>query len=222
LNNSDIMEEKNGASQHREFLQMDFYHRGMRELQDRYEGRSVADRLAANRMRTTFNEADREFIESSPFFFLSTATPESVDCSFKGGDPGFVRVIGENIVAWPDYDGNRMYRSLGNIVHNPRVGLLFISLDGKRFNNAARLRVNGRAEIDESAAAVAGIPGAKRLVRVTADHIFTNCPRYIPKFSLEEPSIYVPREGSSPPDPAWKSMPFVKDIFDKERSVTRR
>jgi predicted pyridoxine 5'-phosphate oxidase superfamily flavin-nucleotide-binding protein len=196
---------------------MDFYHHGMRELQDRYEGRSVADRLANNRMRTKFNRGDREFIESSSFFFLATATPESVDCSFKGGMPGFVRVIGDNIVAWPDYDGNRMYRSLGNIVHNPRVGLLFICVDGKLFNNAARLRINGRAEIDESGEATAGIPGAKRFVRVTADHIFTNCPRYIPKLSLEEPSIYVPREGYNPPDPAWKSMSFIKDIFDKER-----
>ena len=196
---------------------MDFYHDGMRELQDRYEGRSVADRLAANRMRTKFNDVDRQFIESSPFFFLSTATPESVDCSFKGGTPGFVRVVGDNVVAWPDYDGNRMYRSLGNVRRNPRVGLLFIRFDGKLFNNAGRLRVNGRAEIDESPAAIAGLPGAKRLVRVTADHIFTNCPRYIPKLSLEEPSKYVPKEGYRPPDPPWKSMPFVKDIFERER-----
>jgi hypothetical protein len=125
--------------------------------------------------------------------------------------------MGENVVAWPDYDGNRMYRSLGNIACNPRVGLLFIRMDGKLYNNAARLRINGRAQIDESAAVIAGIPGAKRLVRVTADHIFTNCPRYIPKLSFEGPSVYVPREGYKPPDPLWKSMPFVKDIFDEER-----
>src|SRR5262245_14937362 len=173
-------------------------------------------------MRVIFNEDDRRCIESSAFFFLATATPESVDCSFKGGPPGFVRVVGENAVAWPDYDGNRMYRSLGNIVRNPRVGLLFIRMDGKLFNNAARLRINGRAQIDESEDAIAGISGAKRLVRVTADHIFTNCPRYIPKCSFEEPSIYVPREDYNPPDPPWKSMPFVKDIFDRERSVTDR
>jgi predicted pyridoxine 5'-phosphate oxidase superfamily flavin-nucleotide-binding protein len=196
---------------------MDFYHSGMRQLQDRYEGRSVADRLAGNRMRTTFNDEDRRCIESSAFFFLATATPESVDCSFKGGASGFVRVVSENVVAWPDYDGNRMYRSLGNIVRNPRVGLLFVRLDGKLFNNAGRLRINGHAEIDESAEAIVGLPGAKRLIRVTADHIFTNCPRYIPKLSLEEPSIYVPREGYRPPDPPWKLMPFVKDIFETEQ-----
>jgi predicted pyridoxine 5'-phosphate oxidase superfamily flavin-nucleotide-binding protein len=192
----------------------------MRDLQDRYEGRAVADRLAENRMRRTFSDGDREFIETSPFFFLATATPESVDCSFKGGEPGFVRVVGDNQVAWPDYDGNRMYRSLGNIAVNPRVGLLFIRFDGKLFDGAARLHINGRAEIDESEAAVAEQHGAKRLVRVTADHIFTNCPRYIPKMAFQERSIYTPRKGHRPPDPAWKLRSFVKDIFDKEGEPT--
>ena len=195
---------------------MDFYHDGMHELQDRWEGREVPDRLAENRRRTAFNDEDRQFIETSPFFFLSTASEESVDCSFKGGDPGFVRVVGDNRIAWPDYDGNRMYRSLGNILRNSRVGLLFIRFDGALFNNAMRLRVNGRAEIDESAGAIAGLPGAKRLIRVTAEHIFTNCPRYIPKLAVEETSVHIPREGHEPPDPAWKSMPFVKDIFERE------
>jgi predicted pyridoxine 5'-phosphate oxidase superfamily flavin-nucleotide-binding protein len=196
---------------------MDFYHSGMRELQDRYEGRSVADRLAGNRMRATFNDEDRRCIESSAFFFLATSTADNVDCSFKGGVPGFVRVVGDNVIAWPDYDGNRMYRSLGNILRNPRVGLLFIRFDGTLFNNASRLRINGHAEIDESAEVIVGLPGAKRLIRVTAEHIFTNCPRYIPKLSLEEQSVYVPRAGYRPPDPPWKSMPFVKDIFEGEQ-----
>ncbi|NKB56506.1 MAG: pyridoxamine 5'-phosphate oxidase family protein [Alphaproteobacteria bacterium] len=195
---------------------MAFYHPGMRELQDRYEGRAVPDRLAESRMRTSFNETDRMFIESSPFFFLATATPESSDCSFKGGEPGFVRVVGDNVLAWPDYDGNRMYRSLGNILRNEWVGLLFISFDGTLFDGSARLRVNGRAEIDESEEAVAGLPGAKRLIRVVAEHIFPNCPRYIPKMQVEEPSVYSPRKSYTPPEPAWKSRPYMKDLFDEE------
>ena len=201
---------------------MDFYHAGMRELQDRFEGRAVPDRLAENRMRTKFNETDRQFIESSPFFFLATATPDSVDCSFKGGEPGFVRLVGENMLTWPDYDGNRMYRSLGNITRSSRVGLLFISFDGTLFNGAARLRINGRAEINESDGPITDAPGAKRWVRVVADHIFTNCPRYIPKMMLQEPSVFWPRQGHTPPAPAWKSMAFVKDIFDQERDDSNR
>ena len=197
---------------------MSFFHPGMRELQDRFEGRAVPDRLADNRMRTAFSDTDREFIETSSFFFLSTATPESVDCSFKGGDPGFVRVVGENILEWPDYDGNRMYRSLGNLIRNPRLGLLFIRFDGTRFDGSARLRVNGKAVLDESDAARKGIPGAKRIIRMTAEHIFTNCPRYIPTMASEGASVFTPRNGYTPPEPEWKSRDFVKDIFDEERA----
>ena len=196
---------------------MSFYRPGMRELQDRFEGRAVPDRLADNRMRTSFSENDREFIETSSFFFLSTATAESVDCSFKGGLPGFVRITGENVLEWPDYDGNRMYRSLGNIIRNPRVGLLFIRMDGTRIDGSARLRVNGQAALDESEAAREGVPGAKRIIRLTAEHIFTNCPRYIPTMGAGEVSVYTPREGYTPPHPAWKSRDFMKDIFDAER-----
>lgn len=197
---------------------MSFYHPGMRELQDRYEGRAVPDRLADNRMRTAFSDTDREFIETAAFFFLATSTPDNTDCSFKGGAPGFVRIVGENTLVWPDYDGNRMYRSLGNIAQNEQVGLLFIRFDGTLIDGAGRLRVNGRATIDETSEAVAGIPGAKRAIRFVAEHIFTNCPRYIPKMGFEEPSIHTPCEAHTPPDPAWKSRSFVKDIFDAERA----
>ena len=105
--------------------------------------------------------------------FLGYGDRISVDCSFKGGEPGFVRLVGENMLTWPDYDGNRMYRSLGNITRSSRVGLLFISFDGTLFNGAARLRINGRAEINESDGPITDAPGAKRWVRVVADHIFT-------------------------------------------------
>ena len=198
---------------------MNFYHDGMRELQDRYEGRAVADRIEDLRMHTTFTDEDRQFIESVPFFFLATASAESVDCSFKGGMPGFVQVITENQLAWPDYDGNRTYRSLGNIQSSSRVGLLFLSTDGTLFDGtAARLRINGRAEIDDSPESLAGLPGAKRLIRVTVDHIFPNCPRYIPEMTLVEPSVYSPREGHIPPEPEWKNRPHVKDIIDAEKA----
>ena len=198
---------------------MTYYHEQMRELQDRYEGRSVADRLEKNRMRTEFNDQDREFIEGSSLFFLATSSAESADCSLKGGDPGFVRVVGPNTIAWPDYDGNRMYRSLGNILQNNRVGLLFVSFDGTLFNNAGRMRINGHAEIDESPDAIADLPGAKRLIRVTAENIFCNCPRYIPKLIEEERSDYNPRIGHAAPTPAWKEMPFVADVFEAERKA---
>ena len=197
---------------------MTFYHDGMRELQDRYEGRAVADRIQELRMHKQFTDQEKDFIESVPFFFLATSSADSVDCSFKGGNPGFVQIISNNELAWPDYDGNRTYRSLGNIKSNQRVGLLFLSLDGTLFDGmSARLRINGRARIDDSLDAIDATPGAKRIVRVTVDHIFPNCPRYIPEMSMGEPSIYAPREGHTAPEPEWKSRPHVKDIFDAER-----
>ena len=199
-------------------MPMEFYHAHMRTLQDRYEGRAVADRLAEHRVHAAFTEADRRFIEEAPFFFLATASSSSVDCSFKGGEPGFVRVLGESELAWPDYDGNRMYRSLGNIMEGGRVGLLFLRFDGHRFDgSAARLRVNGRASIDESKEAVADLPGARRLIRVAVDHIFPNCPRYIPAMDPQGGSVYSPRMDYDPPEPDWKSRDWVRDIFAAEK-----
>lgn len=196
---------------------MEFYHEGMRTLQDRYEGRDVADRLHEHRVQSEFQETDRALIESAPFFFLATASDETVDCSFKGGAPGFVKVTGANTLEWPDYDGNRMYRSLGNIAQNPLIGMLFFRFDGHLYDgHAARLRINGRAEIDDSPEAIKHLPGAKRLVRVRVEHVFPNCPRYIPTLEMTAVSEYAPRKDYIPPDPQWKSRPMVKDIFDRE------
>ena len=190
---------------------MGMYHDGQRELQDRYGGRAVADRLEAHRRHVTFTDEDREFIETAPFFFLATAWQDNTDCSMKGGVPGFVQITAPNELAWPDYDGNRMYRSLGNILRNPAVGLLFVKFDAK----STRLRITGQARIDERAEALAEVPGAKRLIRVTATHIFYNCPRYVPEMELVEQSVYSPRSGYTPPEPEWKSRSYIRDVLNE-------
>jgi uncharacterized protein len=190
---------------------MSMYHEGQRALQDRYGGRAVADRLEQHRLHRTFTDEDREFIETAPLFFLATAWQDSVDCSMKGGLPGFVRVTAPNELAWPDYDGNRMYRSLGNILNNPAVGLLFVKFDAQ----STRLRITGRAQIDERPEAMAHLPGAKRLIRVTAEHIFYNCPRYVPKMEIVEHSIYAPRVDYTPPEPEWKSRDYIRDVLQE-------
>lgn len=201
---------------------MDFFHDDMRALQDRYEGRAVADRLETHRMRRRLNDDDRALIEAVPFFFLATASETSVDCSFKGGPPGFVKVVSDTELVWPDFDGNRMYRSLGNIQQTTRVGLLFLRFDGAAFDGlAARMRVNGRAQILEDDPRIAEIPGAKRLISVEVDHVFPNCPRYIPKLSFEEPSVYTPTAETTPPEPDWKSRDWVKDVFDAEADANK-
>lgn len=196
---------------------MPFYDPKMRDLQDRSEGRAVADRLEQVRRHDAFTESDRAMIAQAPFFFLATYSDTSVDCSFKGGVPGFVRVTGPSSLEFPDYDGNRMYRSLGNILASGRCGLLFIRLDGARFDgSAARMRISGRAEIVEDPAAVAEHPGARRLVRVTAEHIFPNCPRYIPAMQSGTPSPHAPRPGHTPPEAEWKSADWMRDLFESQ------
>ena len=187
------------------------YHDGMRELQDRYGGRKVADALERHRKHLEFTSDDREFIESLPFFFLATSWNDSVDCSLKSGHPGFLRICGANQLEWPDYDGNRMYRSLGNIVRNPNVGLLFVRFDGE----STRIRLTGKARIIDNPNQFRDLPGAKRLIRVTADYIYYNCPRSVPKMEMIEHSAHLPREGYTPPQPEWKSRDYIRDIIDE-------
>ena len=189
-------------------------HEGSRRLQDRFDSRAIADRLEAVTVHAAFTDRDRELIEKSPQFFLATADAEGrPDCSYKGGLPGFVRVIDECTIAWPDYDGNGMFRSLGNLLVNPCVGLLFVDLEQPR-----RLRINGVASIDESDPLLAEATGGQMIVRVRAERIFPNYPRYIHPWKLIEHSAYVPREGCEPPTPGWKLDPAFRDALPRRGS----
>ena len=128
------------------------YHEGNRRLQDQFESRRISDRLETF-TRTQFTPDDRAFIESMPYFFLATANAEGrPDCSFKGGMPGFVALTGPSELAFPDYDGNGMFKSLGNILVNVEVGMLFIAMHGK----PQRLRVNGMATVSREDPLLAG------------------------------------------------------------------
>ena len=123
------------------------YHDGNRQLQDRFDSRRISDRLEEKLTRTAFTDDDKAFIEGAAYFFLATADAQGrPDCSFKGGMPGFVRVTGPSELAFPDYDGNGMFKSLGNLLVNPNVGLLFIAMHGK----PKRLRVNGSAQVSDA------------------------------------------------------------------------
>jgi predicted pyridoxine 5'-phosphate oxidase superfamily flavin-nucleotide-binding protein len=185
------------------------YHDGSRELQDRFATRKLADRLVDVVAHAAFTAKDRQFIESRPLFFLATADAEGrPDCSYKGGRPGFVRVVDAHTLAFPSYDGNGMFKSLGNVLVNPHVGLLFIDFESPR-----RLRVNGRASVHEDDPLLAETTGAQLIVRVHAEAIFPNCPRYIHTMKIVEESVYAPREGHTPPVPAWKQRPDFRDVL---------
>jgi predicted pyridoxine 5'-phosphate oxidase superfamily flavin-nucleotide-binding protein len=190
------------------------YHQGQRELQDRFESRALADRLDEKLRRERFNDADAAFVAESPFFFLATADADGKpDCSFKGGLPGFVRIVAPDLLIFPDYDGNGMFRSLGNIQVNPQVGLLFMRIGEK----PGRLRINGVAELVFEDERLEALPGGQMLVKVTPTDIFPNCPRYIPHLELIEPSVYAPELGETPVEPAWKTMPLFSDVTPPRR-----
>lgn len=190
-------------------MQSLLYHDGNRALQDEFGSRPLADRLEEKLTRTAFTDDDKGFIESCIYFFLATADADGhPDCSFKGGAPGFVRLTGPSELAFADYDGNGMFKSLGNLSINPHVGLLFIAMHGK----PRRLRVNGAARIVRDDPLAQEITGAQLIVRVAAAAIFPNCPRYIPSLTLTEPSVYTPQPNVVPVEPAWKSFEIFKDV----------
>ena len=191
------------------------YHAGNRDLQAQFGSTALADRLLEKTHRTQFTDGDKAFIEGATFFFLATADPDGrPDCSFKGGPAGFVTAVGPNRLVFPDYDGNGMFKSLGNIKANPFVGLLFIAMG----ESPKRLRVNGTAEIDATDPMIAEFAGAQMLVKVTAEHIFPNCPRYIPDLGNGTPSIYLPRAGAKPVEPAWKGFDDFKDVVPPRKA----
>jgi predicted pyridoxine 5'-phosphate oxidase superfamily flavin-nucleotide-binding protein len=185
-----------------------FYHEGMRALQERFDGRRVADRLAEHRRRYDFWDDDRVMIETAPFFFIATSYGDYVDCSMRSCMPGFVQIVGPGTIEFPEYDGNSMYRTLGNITRNPSVGLLFVKFDGK----TTRVRINGHAVILDDPEALARHHAAKLVVRVEGE-LFSNCPRSVHDLESGNLSPYLPRPEYDPPAPEWKSRDYIKGIL---------
>ena len=191
------------------------YHEGSRRLQDRFDTRRLADRLDERFVqRPVIGPDDQSFIERMDMFFLATADAEGrPQCSYKGGDPGFVRVLDERTVAFPNYDGNGMYLSMGNLLVNPHVGMLFVDFVSER---PSRLRLNGIASVDEEDELVARYPEAQFIVRVDVTQLFPNCPRYIHRMALVERSRFVPRAECATPVPAWKRSEWARDVLPED------
>ena len=188
------------------------YNEDMRALQDRFGTRALADRLAQYSRREAMTDDDRAFIEGASFFFLATTDTEGFpDCSYKGGQPGYVRVTSPTTLAFPSLDGNGMYRSLGNIVSNPPVGLLFIDFETPR-----RLRINGRARVVFDDPMQAEYPGAEAMVHVADLAIFSNCPRYIHRAG--EVSPYLDQGDGKAKVPDWKRRPEFAEVLPKQKA----
>lgn len=187
----------------------DIYHEAQRALQDNFDTRRLADRLDESLLHDFLTPSEKDFIEARDMFFLATVDKRGrVNCSYKGGNPAFVRVPDEHTVAFPNYNGNGMYLSMGNVVQTGQVGMLFID-----FENRQRMRVNGEARIERDDPLLAEFPEAQFMVRVRVREVFGNCPRYIHKLQLIERSPFVPSAGCPTPVPGWKKGEWVADVL---------
>ncbi len=192
---------------------MTFQHgTGSREIQDRFDTRRLADAITSATVHDYISDSDRHFISQMDMFFIATQGADgSLDCSYKGGEPGFVRVIDENTIAFPNYDGNGQYMTTGNIRETGKVGILFID-----WQTQWRMRLNGTASIDFDDPLKSDWPEAQFVVRVRAEEVFPNCPRYVHHMELVERSEYVPRDGCETPDPDWKRH-FEDDLPEEQK-----
>lgn len=203
------------------------YHTGSRGLQERFD----TTRLADLGQRLYFDEParispeDRAFIEAADMVFVATADAEGrPQCSYKGGDPGFVRVLDDRTLAIPNYDGNGFFLTWGNVIVHPPIGLLFIDFCS---DPPRRMRVNGEGAVETEGELVEAFHGAQFVVRITATEVFPNCPRYVHRMELVQRSVYVPRPAEEPPIPDWKLeddlVPFAcLSTLDPAREVAER
>ncbi len=194
----------------------DLYADTHRGLQDQFDTRRLADRLEEMIISDVISEQDKPFIESREFFFLSTVDPDGQPTvSFKGGPAGFVKVVNDNTIAFPSYDGNGMFYSMGNLKAKPEIGILFID-----FENPHRIRFHGTASIEGNDPLLSEYLEADLIVRVRLSKMWINCPRYVPKFVKVESSRYVPEDGRETPLAGWKRIDAVQDVLP-EKDVGR-
>jgi predicted pyridoxine 5'-phosphate oxidase superfamily flavin-nucleotide-binding protein len=193
----------------------DFYTPTQRRLQDEFETRRLADLLVQAIITPELSPQQTEFIHGRNMFYLATVDEDGFpSCSYKGGSPGLVRVPSPRTLVFPAYDGNGMFMSLGNIEARMKVGLLFIDFEKPR-----RMRVRGEARLLRDGPMLKSYPGAKAAVEVAIERVWQNCPRYVHRMQLVEPSPYVPRQDGSAQLAMWKRIDIVQDVLtDADRT----
>jgi predicted pyridoxine 5'-phosphate oxidase superfamily flavin-nucleotide-binding protein len=188
-------------------------------LQDRFDTRKLADNVERRVVFTEITPEHRAFIESRDMFWLATIDHQGrPTVSYKGGDPGFVRVLDSTTVAFPCYDGNGMFYSMGNVLGNSQVGLLFVN-----FEKPHRLRVQGIASVDDNDPLLNDYAEAQLVVRVKVSEVFRNCPRYVHRYNKVTASEYVPRAECETPLAGWKRVDDVQASLPvKDRARVER
>ena len=196
----------------------EFYSDSHRALQDKFDSRRLANALQDRVLRSELAPMDKRFIAASDFFFLSTIDHNGYPtASYKGGSPGFVTILDDSTLAFPAYDGNGMFYSMGNIADQGKVGMLFIDFEQPR-----RLRLHGSATVRADDPLIENYPEALMVVRVGLETIFTNCPRYIHRYQRVENSRFVPRAGEDTPVPEWKRVDYLQQSLparDRDKAI---
>lgn len=194
----------------------DIYGKQHRALQETFDTQKMADRVSELIVVPEIADEHRGFIESRDFFFLTTIDHRGYPtCSYKGGNPGFIKVVDSKTLAFPSFDGNGMYLSMGNITANNKVGMLFID-----FETPHRVRVHGDASVSRDDPLLKEFPGAELVVRVTIAEIFVNCPRYIHRYQRVSASHYVPQADCPAPLPQWKRIDAIQDALPERDKDT--
>jgi len=198
----------------------EIYSQQHRALQQMFDTSRLADRVEELVVRPEIPDDSKAFIESRDMFFLASVDHRGYPtCSYKGGAPGFVRVVNRKTIAFPSYNGNGMFLSMGNIVANSKVGILFMD-----FETPHRVRIHGIASIDRNDPLLAEFQGAELVVRVAVTETFINCPRYIHKYQRVQTSKYAPQTGcEAPPAPQWKRINAIQDVLpERERDTAEK
>ncbi len=177
------------------------------ELQQQFETEKLANSVRSNIVNEELGEEHSGFISSRDMFFLSTVDHRGYPtCSYKGGSIGFVKVLDSKTLAFPSYDGNGMFLSVGNITAYPKVGMLFID-----FETPHRVRIHGEAIVDSDSTLLSQFPGAELVVIVNIEEVFINCTRYIHKYKRVETSKYIPKANCQTPLAQWKRIDNLQD-----------
>ncbi len=193
----------------------EFYTPTQRKLQDEFKTRGLANRLVQAIVTEELSIEQTAFIHHRDMFFLSTIDEQGFpSSSYKGGAPGFVRVLSTHSLVFPSYDGNGMFMSLGNVEARAKVGILFID-----FEKPQRLRVRGAARLLRDGPILESYPGAQLAVEVAIERVWQNCPRYVHKMQRTEQSPYVPAEDGSVKLALWKRIDVIQDVLTESDRI---
>jgi uncharacterized protein len=189
---------------------MAFYTESQRELQASFDSARLAERIEQAIVTDEIvPELHQPFIESRDFFFLATVNARGEPTvSHKGGPVGVVTVVDTTTLAFPSYDGNGMFLSMGNIAETGKIGMLFID-----FETPNRMRVQATATVTSDDPLMAKYPGAQLIVRAKVDKVFLNCARLVHRHQRMAASPYVPDQDGETPFPAWKRIDLVQDAL---------